>query len=319
VTLVARRAELGRCLVDSQRHRLRWGDVIECAPNDVVWLRAEYTLVGWLGPGRHQLGGSSTPPFLQPWVGNPNVQVYFVVADHVPYRCTGTAFAYEQDLHAIAELDFSLDVALTIESFDRLHLRAKGMLDHGAFQQVVENETRLVTKKAIEDAAWRLDASELLAFSSAERLARVERQVSDWWERYSIGARGFALSVRTGGQLLHAIGSTDVGEPAEIGYGKRVEVPQEDGTRRKGVIADIEGPRVQINWDDGDAGWVGAARCRRPSVEPLPAAGTRAHAFAPDRRWRPATVLGQVNGWCDVRWDDGPRAWLPPSFIRFLA
>jgi len=318
MAVIARRAELGRWLVDSQRHRLRWGDVIECAANDVVWLRAEHTLVGWLGPGRHELTGAASPAFLHPWIGNPNVQLFFVVNDPVPYRCSGTAFAYEQNLHAIADLEFSLDVSLRIESFDRLHARSKGMLDHGAFQQVVENETRLVTKKAIEDTAWRLDAGELLAFGSPERLARVERQVNEWWERYSIGATGFELSVRSGGPLLQAIESAEIGEPAEVGYGKRVEVHEEDGTRREGVIADIEGPRVKLHWDDGSTSWVGALRCRRPSAAPTLAAGTRVHAFAPDHTWRAATALRRVNGWWDVRFDAGPRAWLPPSFIRFL-
>jgi len=41
------------------------------------------------------------------------------------------------------------------------------------------------------------------------------------------------------------------------------------------------------------------------------------YAFSRERAWQPATALRQVNGWWDVRWDAGPRAWLAPAFIRF--
>lgn len=331
MTTYARRAAPVRTLVDAQRHRIGAGDTILCAPNDVVWFRVNQGLVGSLGPGHHTLTGEGIPPFLREYAGGCDFHLYFVSSEPVRFRRALLAFAYERVLHVVAELPFVIDVDLEIPAFDRLFIVAAGMLDVNMLDFVVDNETGLVTKKAIEDVAWGLTGAEMLALGGSERLTRVREKIVEWWDRYALRAARFELQVGSQGELGHAVRNLVEEEPAEIGFGKRAILVDEDGTRRAGVISDVEGKRVQMNWDDGSTSWVGSLRLKKPAAArveaapvsvPLPASrpapsGRRVYALSSDGAWRPATALSMQNGWWDVQIDYGPRLWLGPAQLRF--
>lgn len=317
---------LGRTLVEGRRHELFAGDAIVCAENDEVWIRDADCLIGRLGPGRHDLVGDGVPPWIWGLLGKKPLQLFFVATDSVPFASALVAYGYDKNLHIVADLPFELEVALRITSFERTHYAALGMLDTNNFQFVVDNETGLVAKNGIEDVVWGLTGDELASFGKSPRVQEVRAKLDAWWDRYALAATRFELRIGADATLTHALSIRGDGEPAEIGFGKRVLLIEEDGSRRTGVISDVEGKRVNVNWDDGRTSWVGSARLKKPPqpaatryaaqapVAPPPA--PRVLAFAEDGCWRPATVLQSVNGWLDVQWDHGPRAWLAPSHVR---